>query len=340
MTDTSQSSPLISIIIRSCNREKLLEKALNSIVKQHYQSLEVVIINEGQNSLKALTERFYERLPKVTLIEEEIDLPRGRSAAAQLGLESSHGDYISFLDDDDWLLPNHFQVLLDAIENSPALAVYSSIDCVREDDEEKVVHTYRHSYNHNKLYISNYIPIHAVLFDRVLIDKGIAFSPEFSIYEDWDFWLQVSQHTAFKHVDITTAIYRISPAGSGAHSNQRLQQNSRESLWNKWASKQPKNFQNDLFEQLIQQNIAIDAQTEQMLGHNQHVTNQQHNIDQLNQKIKQQQEFFNDNLTQLKTLDILEKRQQRINQKVNYAAIALAALGSLTMLQIGIIIFT
>ena len=385
MTHALKDSPLISVIIRSCNRPKLLEKALRSIVKQSYQSLEIVIVNEGLNSLQALSEQFKAALPNIVLIEEEVELPRGRAAAAQLGLENSHGEYLSFLDDDDWLLPLHFQVLLDSIENSPALAVYSSIDCVPEDDEEHVVYTYRSLYDHNKLYIYNYIPIHAVLFDRVLLDKGVAFSPQFKIYEDWDFWLQVSQHTAFKHIDITTAIYRISLAGSGAHSNQRLQQSSRDALWQKWLDKQPEYFQNDLFLRVIQQETLIDektaaiaAQDEHLLGHNQHVANQQDRIDQLEEKLQHQQDIFNDKLSVLRVLEnkleqqkekleqqkekleqqkeelivlkVLQERhldetsqltsnQLRINEKINYSIIALAIIGCLGAVQISISLF-
>jgi hypothetical protein len=363
MINTSKNLPLISIIIRSCNRPKLLEKALQSIVEQSYQSFEVVIVNEGLNSLHPLIDQFKLSLPNIVLIEEYTELPRGRSAAAQLGLNSSHGEYLSFLDDDDWLLPMHFQILLDSIENSPALAVYSSIDCVREGDESTVTYTYRSPYDPNKLYIKNYIPIHAVLFDRVLLDKGVAFSPEFKIYEDWDFWLQISQYTAFKHIDVVTAVYRISPAGSGAHSNHRLQQSNRDAIWEKWKEQQPESFQSDIFSLLIQQEAkldekvsAIEAQEQHMQGHRQHVENQQSNIDQLNEKLRQQQNTFQDKLgileelqQQLNTLSILDEKfvfetkqlssnQLRINKKINCGIFGLMSIGCLAIIQISLLL--
>ena len=54
----------------------------------------------------------------------------------------------------------------------------------------------------------NYIPIHSVLFSRGLVEQGCHFDESFDIYEDWDFWLQVSQHTDFIHIDKQTAFYR------------------------------------------------------------------------------------------------------------------------------------
>ena len=54
----------------------------------------------------------------------------------------------------------------------------------------------------------NYIPIHAMLFERSLLSKGCRFDENFEIYEDWDFWLQLNQHTEFYHNNIITAYYR------------------------------------------------------------------------------------------------------------------------------------
>lgn len=329
------SSPAISVIIRSCNRPKLLVKALASVVAQNYLNTEVIIINEGKVSLRTIADDFSTQLQTVTLIEENLAQPRGRSAAAQLGLSTSTGQYLCFLDDDDWLLDNHFSVLINALENSPALAVYSAIDCVREGDEEQVISTYSEPFDRKKLFIRNYIPIHAVLFDRILLDYNVAFSSEFSIFEDWDFWLQVAQHTDFLHIPTVTAIYRVSTTGSGAHSDGRLQQNSREKVWNKWAQHLPSVTLIQLFQDTL--NKENTYQTE-LAGYATHIKNYQRAIAEKNIELEHSQ----NKITQIENqqgvlqavLENIRSNQLRINQKINYLLYSLPVIVCLLLMSV------
>jgi len=357
---TQTSSPLISVIIRSCNRPKLLEKAIASVQAQQYPNTEIVIINEGKNSLAEIAQNARQQVQNVVLVEEDLAQPRGRAAAAQLGIDSSNGQYLNFLDDDDWLYPNHFSTLLRALENSPSLAVYSSIDCVYEGKEDTVVLTYREPYDHNKLFLSNYIPIHSVLFDRVVLKHGVHFAAELAIYEDWDFWLQIAQHTRLLHVDTVTAVYRISPSGSGAHSDSQLQIQHREALWKKWSKALPQSLLFNLFNTTLQHDEFVKAQQQEMAGHRQHLQNYEQQVNEKsaalialenhkdaeivaienekNEAIKKnaaltiEVEKNNVLLSQQQALNTLRDNQTRINQKINYALISIAGVGAVSLL--------
>ncbi len=66
------------------------------------------------------------------------------------------------------------------------------------------------AFDRTRMYWNNYIPIHAALIRRSVIDRGYRFDESLEVYEDWDFWLQLCQITpAFKHLDSITAFYRI-----------------------------------------------------------------------------------------------------------------------------------
>ena len=66
-----------------------------------------------------------------------------------------------------------------------------------------------------RLRCQNYIPIHAVLFSRSLLDQGCRVDESLEVYEDWDLWLQMSRLTSFIHVHRVTAGYRAG-GNSGA----------------------------------------------------------------------------------------------------------------------------
>jgi len=352
---TDNTTPLVSIIIRTCNRENLLKNALTSITKQDYQSIEVVIVNEGKGSLENIIAEFRPLIQQVVLIEEDNLLkPRGRAVAAQLGLDNCSGKYINFLDDDDWLLPHHISTLLQVIEKSPSLAVYSAVNCVYEDDDEQVIKVYREEYSLSKLFVANFIPIHSVLFDRVLLDYSVRFCAELKIYEDWDFWLQVAQHTSFSHVNEVTAVYRISQSGSGAHSDERLQVQYKEAVWKKWAQSIPEDVLLSIFNTAAVHEEFFSNQAAEMRGHLAHVKNLENQIaqsvkekaelkqiaeenTQLQQSLKQSQEeniqlqqsneqlqsIFN---SQKSTIEAINHNQLRVNSKVNMIIIALPVI--------------
>jgi hypothetical protein len=87
----------------------------------------------------------------------------------------------------------------------------------------------------------NYIPIHAMVFARSLVEKGCRFDEAFNIYEDWDFWLQMSRETIFHHIDKISAYYRQggdSDTEPGDHSHRYSANNklgkARAAIFEKW----------------------------------------------------------------------------------------------------------
>ena len=94
---------MISLIIPVYNVEKYLRQCLDSIIEQTYRDLEILVIEDGSTDASGRICDEYERDQRVRLFHTE---NRGLSAARNLGLEEAHGDYIAFLDSDDWLEAN------------------------------------------------------------------------------------------------------------------------------------------------------------------------------------------------------------------------------------------
>ncbi len=217
------STPLVSVLVRTCDRPVLLLEAVNSIALQSYRPLEVVVVNDGgSNSAAALQQLCADK--NLTLRWLQCD-GHGRSAAANTALAAASGEYCLFLDDDDWIDPAHISGLLAALQQQPAMLVaYSDVRTVHEDGNVNET-AFNFPYDALRLRIENYIPIHAALFSRSVLSKGCRFNTALDRFEDWDFWLQVSQYTDFQHVPVCTANYRIASAsGFGTKTAEELGQ--------------------------------------------------------------------------------------------------------------------
>lgn len=217
--------PLVSVIVRSMDRESLKE-ALDSIRTQTWPAIEILVVNAkgphrdlpsswGPHPLKVLSKGH----------------PLPRSEAANLGLKAAQGTYIAFLDDDDLFLGNHLRSLVHQLEKAPHIrAIYSGVRVdVYERDAKSPLRAFdfNEPFNLDRLRGRNYIPIHAMLFERSLITQDrCCFDETLDLFEDWDFWLQLSQHTPFLHHDKITALYR-NQGGSGLGEENLEERNTR-----------------------------------------------------------------------------------------------------------------
>ncbi len=111
-------NPLVSVIVPVYNGEDYLEKCVERIENQTYDNLEVLIVNDGSRDKTAqicegLALR-YKNIRLLTLCDE------GVSAARNAGLEAAQGEYVTFVDADDGLLPDMVAVLYQCIERTGA----------------------------------------------------------------------------------------------------------------------------------------------------------------------------------------------------------------------------
>ncbi|PIE82813.1 MAG: hypothetical protein CSA09_05225 [Candidatus Contendobacter odensis] len=224
--DATWVQPLVSVIIRTTHRPELAE-ALASVAVQSYPNIEVIVIDAAGTDLasSAIDSEHYRFPLRVCSAGQAL----GRAAAANLGLDAVQGAYFIFLDDDDWFEPDHIASLVEMLEQEahlssldqtlsrPVIAAYAGVRCVKHDGKDwATLHVYNEPFDTVRLRLENYIPIHAVLCRREVLTAVAAcrFDQQLELYEDWDFWLQLSEHGHFLHRDAISACYRIHQ-GSG-----------------------------------------------------------------------------------------------------------------------------
>ena len=206
----TETNPLVSVIVRSMGRAELHE-ALDSVAMQTYPAIEVVVVNAVGAQHPPLGERCG-RFP-LRLIGSGDRLQR--SAAGNYGLRYARGQYLILLDEDDWFLDSHIARLVAQLQQFPhARLAYAGVRgvCRQADGSWQELRVFNEPYSATRLLLQNYIPMHAALFERSLIEAGCRLDETLERYEDWDLWMQIAQHTPFLHLDEVTAVYRSGEA--------------------------------------------------------------------------------------------------------------------------------
>lgn len=123
--------PTISVIVPFYNVEKYLNKCLESLITQTYKNLEIILVDDGStDGSTKIAERFSLRDTRIKLVYQENG---GVSAARNAGLEIASGQWIGWVDADDWIEPDMFEYLIcGAVENNADIAVCSRYECYRE----------------------------------------------------------------------------------------------------------------------------------------------------------------------------------------------------------------
>lgn len=103
------NNPKISIIVPVYNVEKYLSKCLNSLINQTLAELEILCVNDGStdNSAKILAD-FAKMDSRIKVFFQENS---GQSAARNLAIERATGEYLGFVDSDDWVDLDYFEKL-------------------------------------------------------------------------------------------------------------------------------------------------------------------------------------------------------------------------------------
>lgn len=108
--------PKVSIILPIYNVEKYLKKCLDSVVNQTYKNIEIIAINDASpdKSLEIIKE-YQNSYKNIKVINNSINL--GLSASRNIGMQYAEGDYIFFLDSDDWISLNAIETLVSLAKN-------------------------------------------------------------------------------------------------------------------------------------------------------------------------------------------------------------------------------
>jgi glycosyltransferase involved in cell wall biosynthesis len=111
-------SPLISVIIPVYNVEKYVAHCIDSVITQTYQNLEIILVDDGsKDSSAAICDEYERKDGRIVVIHKENG---GLSSARNAGLDIAKGEWIAFVDSDDWVSPETYEEMMRALTETDA----------------------------------------------------------------------------------------------------------------------------------------------------------------------------------------------------------------------------
>ncbi len=198
-------TPAISIIMPCYNGEAFIAEAIESIFKQSLKDFELIVVDDGStDSSCAMLEGYKDKIVLISQINQ------GVSAARNRGIKEAKGDYIAFLDCDDYWAPDFLQKMLNAMDDPKTAIAYcgwQNIGCV--DGKPFVPPDYEKNQKlHHLLRFASPWPIHAILIRRKFLPEPSPFNQNYPSCEDYDLWLRIAAFNRIQLIPTVLAFYR------------------------------------------------------------------------------------------------------------------------------------
>ena len=131
--DQVKAQPLVSVIVPVYNVEKYLTRCLDSIVGQTYRNLEIILVNDGSTDRSGeICLQYAQSDPRIRLFTQK---NQGQSAARNTGLDHMKGEYVHFVDSDDYISPYMIEILLDKLlQYDVPIAMCNYLEAEDSDD--------------------------------------------------------------------------------------------------------------------------------------------------------------------------------------------------------------
>lgn len=184
-------TPLVSVIIPTYNRWPLVGEAVESVLAQSFRGFELIVVDDGSEDGTA--RELSACGPGITVISQA---RRGVAAARNLGVRSSRGGYLAFLDSDDLWKPRKLEIQAAFLESHPDFQI-----CQTEEiwlrNGGRVNPRKRHRKPSGDIFRASLdlclVSPSAVMMTRELFDRVGGFDESFAICEDYDLWLRVAK---------------------------------------------------------------------------------------------------------------------------------------------------
>jgi len=205
------SKPLVSVVIPTYNRSKLLKRAVRSVLNQTYSNLEILIVDDhSEDKTKKIGKKLEKESQKVRYIYQETN--QGAPAARNRGIKEAKGEYIGLLDDDDEYLEKKIELQVKKFQTDPKLGlIYGGFRVIREgSDKEPVDKLPKYRRDLSKPLLRNcVIGSPTVLVKKEAFSRVGYFDTKLESCQDWDMWYRIARDYQIDYVDKVIAKYYL-----------------------------------------------------------------------------------------------------------------------------------
>lgn len=220
---TRAQGPLVSVVVPTYNYARFIDETLENLRAQTYESWECVVVDDGSTDDTAeVVARFAEREPRVRYLRQA---NQRQSVAKNTGLAATSGEYVQFLDADDFIEPLKFERQVEFMEaHAGADIVYGGVRFFHTERPDERLHS---MFGENKPWMpevsgsgrevllpllrQNIMVINAPLLRRSVVDDVGPFDPRLPPVEDWEYWIRCAlagKRFEFRDFEGTLALVR------------------------------------------------------------------------------------------------------------------------------------
>lgn len=198
-----------SVIMPTYNRARFIVRAIESVLSQTCQDFEIIVVDDGStDDTEAVLRPYVDRIRYVRQSNQ------GSAAARNRGIRESHGQYIAFLDSDDWWYPDKLARMGDMIAaHAQAGLFYSDFRLVTPEGRFLRVQKCRHVVGEGYLPIllQVFILTSTVVCKRECFDVCGLFHEPLRRVQDWDMWIRIARRFPIVHVPLVLSEYTWEP---------------------------------------------------------------------------------------------------------------------------------
>lgn len=188
--------PIVSIIIPTYNRPRILFDTINNVLNQTLTNIKIIVIDDGSSEeMREIIQSFTDG--RIHYIKTEENL--GCTGARLLGIQSSEGDFIAFLDDDDEWLPEKLDIQLNLMEKEQSILSFTGKNIFINSNFQK------YSFKNSYLWMLNFYNFvgttSSIIISTDIIKSVRGFDVSLSQLQDYDLFLRIKSLGIFSGIN-------------------------------------------------------------------------------------------------------------------------------------------
>ena len=219
------NNPLVSIVIPTYNREDFIEEAVDSVISQTYKNWELFIVDDGSTDNTEGVVKKYLTDSRVSYHKKENG---GQSSGRNFGYKISSGEFIAFLDSDNYWHAERLEKSVNAANDNPDCGVIYADNITVDEQGNEMHRDIMRRYSGDitaKLMYDNFVTINTSMIKRECIEVMGLLDESFRRAPDYEFWLRLSTKYKFYYLPEFVAYYREFPGQISADKYGRFEAN-------------------------------------------------------------------------------------------------------------------
>lgn len=203
---------LVSVIITTHNRQELLSRAIESVLLQSYQNIECIVVDDASEDG---TKEYCESIECINYVRISKDESKGGNYARNLGIKNALGEYIAFLDDDDYWLPEKIEKQINLLIEKQCSLVFCGrkLEYVKENREisyrEDLPKPEYKGDLSTEILMSICTTTSAIFVKRDMLFEVGLFDENLKFWQEYELSIRLAQKTFFYFVNEPLVVYRV-----------------------------------------------------------------------------------------------------------------------------------